>query len=184
MTIGDVLAAIAAIVALGATWAATVLLVALAFPTRTRRAQETLTASPGACLARGMGVALLLLVIAGTLGRHPAGPVRLLSYALWACLGALASLGSAGIARLIGARIQGVGAAMSPFASLTRGALVYATAGFLPIIGWFLITPIALLLSVGCAVTALHSRGSRSDVPVQNDTVPPPRLGGASEVPT
>lgn len=156
MTIGDVLAAIAAIFTLGATWAATILLVALAFPVRAQRAQEALVSSPGASLARGLGVALLFLAAAGALGHHPAGPVRLLAALLWACLGALTALGSAGIARLIGERIQTVGVSMSPFASLTRGTLVYVISGFLPIIGWFLVAPVALLLSLGSGVGALN----------------------------
>lgn len=156
MTIGDVLAAIAAIFAIGATWAAAILLVALAFPARAERAQEKLVSSPGASLARGLGVTVLFLLVAGALGRHPVGPVRLIAALLWAGLGLLTALGSAGIARLLGERIQAAGSSLPPFAALTRGTIVYVIAGFLPVIGWFLLAPIALLLSVGSAAAALR----------------------------
>jgi hypothetical protein len=163
MTIGDVLAAVAAIFALGATWAATLLLVALAFPARVRQIQERLVSSPGACLARGLGIVLLFLIIDVPLSQHPAGPLKLLSYILLAGLGTFAALGSAGIARLVGERIQGVGASMSPFASLTRGTILYVIAGFLPIIGWLFVTPIALLLSLGSAVTVSRRNPSPTE---------------------
>ena len=155
MTIGDVLAAIAAICVLGTTWGATLLLVALAAPLRAERAQAMLQSSPGACLARGFAVALLSVVVAAALGRQAAGPMRLLSGLVWAALGALAALGGAGIARLIGERIQSTGTQMSPFASLTRGTIVYVAAGFLPGVGWLLIAPVAVLLSLGSGVAVM-----------------------------
>lgn len=152
MTIGDVLAAIAAVCGVGATWAATVLLTALAFPARAERAQGALLLSPGACLGRGAGAALLGTLAVLVLNHSPLG--KLLSVLVVACLAALAALGSAGIVRLLGERIQTTGTSLSPFAALTRGTALYVVAGFLPVVGWFLIVPLALLLSVGSGVAA------------------------------
>ncbi|MBV9851403.1 MAG: hypothetical protein JO250_17170 [Armatimonadetes bacterium] len=156
MTIGDVLAAMGVLAAVGVGWAAALLLAALAFPERVRRAAEATVAAPGACLARGLGIFVATGVVAGALYHSPAGPVRLLGGALWAGLGLMAALGSAGIARLLGGRIQGVGTHMTPFAALTRGTALYVLAGYLPILGWFLIAPLALLFSLGGAWTALR----------------------------
>lgn len=156
MTIGDVLAVVAALAAVGIGWAATVLMVALAFPERARRAGEAIAGAPGVSLARGAGLFVAVAFVAGTLIHHAAGPVRLIGFALWAGLGLFAAVGSAGIARLLGERIQGVGTHMRPFAALTRGAALYVAAGFLPIIGWFLVAPLALLFSLGGAFAALR----------------------------
>ena len=187
MTIGDILAVIAFIFAVGATWAATILLASLAFPERARWAQERIVASPGASLGRGLGVLLVLGLLALVFGNLP-GPARLVSGALWASLGALAAVGSAGIARLLGERIQGVGSHMTPFATLTRGTVLYVAAGFLPIIGWFLVAPLALLLSLGGASWAVTAKPVRVSPPAPNpggtgDAVVPsvsPELGRGS----
>ena len=166
MTIGDVLAVIAAVLTLGTTLTATIVLLALAFPARTCRAQQALTASPGRCLARGAGVLLAMLLVAGTLGRHPAGPIRLLSWTLWAGLGALAALGSAGIARLLGERISQTGAVLSPFSALARGAGLSVLAGALPFIGWLFVAPATVLLALGCGTAALER--PKSVTPVEH----------------
>ncbi len=157
MTIGDVLAVMAAVFVLGATWAATILLTALAFPTRTARAQQKIVAGPGASLARGLGVGIVLGVLAAAFWSHP-GPARLIGGLFLAALGALAAIGSAGIARLVGERIQSVGSHMNPFATLTRGTILYVAAGFLPVVGWFLVAPVALLLSLGGGAGAILAR--------------------------
>lgn len=156
MTIGDVLAVVAAVVAVGLCWAATLLLTALAFPERARRAGEAVTSAPGRCLARGAGVFFVVGVLAFALMHSPAGPVRLVGDVAWGVLALFAAVGSAGIARLLGERVQAVGTHMTPFAALTRGTALYVLAGFLPVVGWFLIVPLALLFSLGGAVAALR----------------------------
>ncbi len=156
MTIGDVLAVIAGLGALGVCGGATLLLAALAFPERTRKAAEAITAAPGRCLGRGLGVLFLIGGIALALGHSAAGPVRLLGDVLWAGLFLVAALGGASIARLLGERIQADGTQMTPFAALTRGAALCVLAGFLPVVGWFLVTPLTALIALGGVCTVPH----------------------------
>ena len=175
MTIGDVLAVIALVLTLAAGWTATLLLAALAFPERVRRCGEAITASTGLCLARGAGMLILSAVIAGRLGHHAAGPVRLIAGAFWGGVGLVAALGSAGIARLLGGRIRQIGTDMTPFAALTRGTALYVLAGLLPVVGWFLITPLTAMISLGAAFAALRPVRSVREAP---PAVPPvPELG-------
>ena len=162
MTIGDVLAVMAAVFVVGATWAATILLAALAFPAKTTLAQQKIVSAPGASVARGLGLAVVLGILAAAFWSHP-GPARLIGGLLLATLGALAAVGSAGIARLVGERIQSVGSHMNPFATLTRGTILYVAAGFLPVIGWFLVAPAALLLSIGGGAAALLTRREKDN---------------------
>ena len=157
MTIGDVLAVIAGLLTVGAAWAATILIVALAFPARVAAAQDKLTASPGACLARGLGTTLVGGLLAALFWGAAAGGHRLLAGVVLGGLGLLAALGSAAMVRLLGERIDAMGSPMTPFASLTRASLLYATAGFLPVIGWFVLLPVALFLAVGSGVAVLRS---------------------------
>ena len=155
MTIGDVLAVTCGLTTVGAAWAAAILLFALAFPARTASAQTRLTAAPGVCLVRGLGVVLGSGLLAAICWNVAAGPVRLLAGVLASGIGLAAAVGSAGIIRLLGERIDALGSPMAPFASLTRAAILYVLAGFLPVVGWFLILPGALLLSVGSGIGAL-----------------------------
>jgi len=155
MTIGDILAVIAAVLLVGASWAATILTIALAFPARVAAAQAKLTAAPGVCLVRGLAVLLVSAVLAIALSKAAAGPVRGLALLLLGGLGVVAALGSAAVVRLLGARIDALGSPMTPFASLTRASVLYVAAGFLPVIGWGVVLPAALLLSVGSGVAVL-----------------------------
>ena len=155
MTIGDILAVIAAVLLVGASWAATILTIALAFPARVAAAQAKLTQSPGVCVMRGLATLLVSLVLAIVLSKAAAGPVRGLALLILGGLGVVAALGSAAVVRLLGARIDALGSPMTPFASLTRASVLYVAAGFLPVIGWGVVLPAALLLSVGSGVAVL-----------------------------
>ena len=155
MTLGDVLAVVAAVMLVGASWAAAILMVALAFPARVSEAQAKLTQFPGICLSRGLVVSGVGGVLAIALSQAPAGPVKLLAALILGALGIVAAIGSAAVVRLLGARIDALGSPMTPFASLTRASFLYVGAGFFPVIGTFAILPAALFLSVGCGLPAL-----------------------------
>jgi len=155
MTIGDILAVIAAVLLVGASWAAMILMIALAFPARVAAAQAKVTAAPGVCLLRGLTVLFAGLVLAAVLSKAAAGPARLLAVLVLGGLGVVAALGSAAVVRLLGARIDALGSPLTPFGSLTRASALYVAAGFLPVIGWGVVLPTALLLSLGSGVAVL-----------------------------
>ncbi len=154
MTIGDVLAAVAALLTLGASWGAAILLAALAFPARAARAQTRLTEHPWACLGRGVVVLTVCGLPALLLAQAP-GPVRLLLLFPLGLLAAGAVVGSAAAVRLLAGRIETVGSPLAPFAALTRATFLFVSAGFLPVFGWFLVLPAALLLALGAGLPAL-----------------------------
>lgn len=155
MTLGDILAVIAAVMLVGASWAATILTVALAFPAKVAAAQVKLTASPGWCAVRGLIVTAAAGLAALALSQAAAGPARLLAAVILGGLGIIAALGSAAAVRLLSGRIDALGSPMTPFASLTRASVLYVAVGFLPVVGWVGILPVTLILSVGCGVAVL-----------------------------
>ena len=163
MTIGDVLAILALILLVGSAWAATILVVSLAFPARVARAGAKLTAAPGRCAGRGLVVVLGVGLLALLLANGP-GPVKLLAAVVGGGLGLVAALGSAAMVRLLGGRIDAMGSPMAPYASLTRASVLYVTAGFLPVVGWFFVLPAALFLAVGSGVAVL--RAEKKPAPV------------------
>lgn len=155
MTIGDILAVIAAILLVAASWGSALILVALAFPSKVAAAERRIVSAPGASFGAGLATLVVVGIVAAVLNKSHAGPVRILAGALLTGLGILAALGSAAIVRLLSDRIQEIGAPMQPFATLTRGAILYVAAGFVPIFGWLLIMPVAACLSVGGGLSAL-----------------------------
>lgn len=156
MTLGDILAALAAIFIVGASWAAAILLVALAFPRPVARAETALREAPGRCAGVGSAIVLVCGLLAILLVNVAPGPLKLLGALLLGGLGLLAALGSAAIVRLVASRIDDLGSPLSHFGSLTRASVLYVCAGFLPILGWFFLIPAALLFSVGCGLAALR----------------------------
>jgi hypothetical protein len=167
MTIGDILAVIAAVLLLGASWAATLIMTALVFPSVVSRAETKILVSPASCIWRGIGAVVGVLFIATVL--HGAGPLRLISAALWCGLLLASAIGGASIVRLMGERIGALGSEMTPFARLTRSSALYVGAGFVPIVGWFVIAPIAALMTVGAGLAAL-----RADRKVKVEPILPP----------
>ena len=166
MTIGDILAVIAAVVLAGASWGATLIMTALLFPAAVSRAEEQITNKPGACIGRGIAAILAVTLFAALF--HAAGPLRLISGALWCALVLTAALGSSAIVRLMGERIGGIGSEMTPFARLTRASALYVGAGFVPVAGWFLLTPIAAIAAVGAGLPAMRKHRPVVVAPAQS----------------
>lgn len=156
MTLGDILAALAVVFIVGASWAAAILLAALAFPRPVARAKACLTTAPGRCAGAGTVALLVGGFPAFLLITFAPGPLKLLGAVLLGVLGLLSTLGSAAIVRLVASRIDDLGSSLTAFGSLTRASVLYVSAGFLPVLGWFFFLPAALLLSVGCGLSALH----------------------------
>lgn len=156
MTFGDVLAILAVVFIIGASWAAAILLIALAFSRPVARAEACLTTAPGRCAGVGTVALLVCGFPAFLLITTAPGPLKLLGAVLLGVLGLLSVLGSAAIVRLVASRIDDLGSPLTPFGSLTRSSVLYVSAGFLPVLGWFFFVPVALLLSVGCGLSALQ----------------------------
>ena len=76
MTIGDILAVIAAVLLAGASWGATLIMTSLLFPSAVNRAGEQLTSKPGACIGRGIGAIAAVAIVGAVF--HAAGPFRLI----------------------------------------------------------------------------------------------------------
>ncbi|BDI34505.1 hypothetical protein CCAX7_65560 [Capsulimonas corticalis] len=163
MTIGDILAVIAAVLATAGAWGALVLMVGLLCPARTERARAAIVERPGRCFAQGLGVAVVLGVLGIIVGQSAAGPLKIIAGALWGSLALMAALGGAAIAQIAGERIGNVGSHMAPFAQRTRAVALFVGAGLTPIVGWFVVTPVAALIGIGAAVSALKAQDRVSE---------------------
>ena len=166
MTIGDVLAVVAGVLAVGATLWAAIIAFALLFADRTTQAAGLLEQKPASVLRTGT----LVLIVAGVVGliliNQPIGLIKLVGWVMLAGLFALALLGSAGLARVVGERVRTGERRVGPFVGLCRGAGFVVAAGFLPLVGWFALFPVALVASLGASVIALRTNEATLPSPV------------------
>ena len=126
----------------------------LLFPNLVRRAQTRIEATPWKTFWLGLAVLIALLIPIFILLALPFGPAKFLGWMLIGGALALSSIGSAGLAALIGARLQPHGN-FSELGSFVRGAVILELAAFLPIIGWLFVWIPSLLLALGATTFAL-----------------------------
>jgi len=84
----------------------------------------------------------------------PYGPAKFVGWILLAASLALSTIGSAGIAAHLGTRL----ARQSNYSALggfVRGSVVLELAAFFPVLGWFFIWPLLLIMAFGVTGFAL-----------------------------
>ncbi|HEX8237138.1 MAG TPA: hypothetical protein VF600_14365 [Abditibacteriaceae bacterium] len=168
MTIGDVLAVVAGIGSTCVAAWALLLGMALLFHRRAGLAQQNFERSPWRVLATGF--VLALLGIGGTLVllNQPNGILKLAGWALLLGVLGLSALGASGLALLLGNCVQRSEPTMSDFGALLRGAGLLIAAALVPLLGWFFIVPLTIIMSAGAGWCALRGR-----VPAKNQAVIP-----------
>jgi len=148
----------------------------LLFPAPVERARRRLAQTPWRCFWVGAVTAGMASLPALVLLALPLGPAKLLGSLLLFAELAFASLGAAGIAAEIGQRLhhQSNGG-LSPASAFVRGAIILELAAAFPVIGWFIVIPIAVITAFGAAVFALIRREAQPAIQVTAD----PALSGS-----
>ncbi|MCB0010768.1 MAG: hypothetical protein KDE34_02680 [Anaerolineales bacterium] len=124
----------------------------LLLPRVTTRTAQRLSQTPVKSFFMGLPlVALLSLWIAMT-AQAAFGPLRFTAFAAALFGMGLGTLGAAGLARSLGARLEPMLSPASAMLNLLRGAVVYELACLFPIIGWFLFAPIVGTTVIGAAI--------------------------------
>lgn len=168
--LGDVLLFFGILLALGIALPGLLLAWTLLFPATIERARHHIQTTPWRCGAVGLAWLLVgSLVIAILLGA-PSGVTKLLGWLLLFAMLAQASLGAAGIAALMGQRMRQAGMQTSASGALLRGAIALELAVIVPLIGWFIVLPLATICALGAASLALRRR-PRVAAAVQQEAV-------------
>ncbi len=170
MTIGDVLATAAGILAACASLWAALLVTLLLFSSRTRAVAERIESHPWRCAGVGSLVLLSAGIVTVILVNQPNGLFKLLGWLSLAFLLALATFGSAGLSRVVAERIVTADSAVSPFRAAGYGAGLLVATGLFPVLGW-LIFAASLLTSLGAGALTLKRGRREKSLPV--DAVAP-----------
>ena len=154
MTLALVQAMVAILLTMIGTWTGLLVSVAFLLPGSAAKSEQLLSNEPWKCFWGGLCVAALMILGLIAAGAGPV-PVKLFGMAILMFVGTVAAIGSAGIAQTIGKRGEPDGTAAT-FGMLVRGSLVYSLALGFPFVGWFVFTPIALVVAAGAGVRALR----------------------------
>lgn len=143
-------------VVLPAVW----LLFGALWPSAVQRAQDRIPRRPYSTFFVGLGVSLLFTALVAILGQANLAPPALIVSAFglgWSLLGVSA------LARHVGSRLASPGdPAWKP---QLRGGVVLALSFLVPILGWLLLFPIALILGAGAATMAVFRRAPAAPAP-------------------
>ncbi|MDX1931293.1 MAG: hypothetical protein SFU56_01685 [Capsulimonadales bacterium] len=158
MTVGDVNAVVWTIGSTGVTLWTAIVGASVLFQDRARQAaaavenQGKKVAGVGAVMTFTAGLFALIAI------NQPNGLIKLIGWVLLAALMLLAILGSAGLATLTGERLCGMDRRLTRLGGVGRGAGILVAAGFLPFVGWFLLFPAMLMLSLGAGWAAIRRK--------------------------
>lgn len=129
-------------------------------PRRVARTRDVIQATPGRAFLIGLANALFFLVIAAILAQGGEGGGLLALIILLALL-ALAAVGLAGLVMLLRDRIYPHAADTAGLSLTVRTAVLLTLAALVPFLGWFVLTPLLLLLALGAALTAFVKRAGK-----------------------
>jgi hypothetical protein len=126
----------------------------LLFPNLVSRAQTRIAQSPASSFWLGLLLIIVLSIPIFILLALPFGPAKLIGWILLGASLAFSSIGSAGIAAHLGARLVQQ-SNISPVSGFIRGAVLLELAAFFPILGWLFIWIPLLITAFGATAFAL-----------------------------
>ena len=163
MSLGDVFSVVAALLGIGVTSWAFMVSCMLLFPARVERAAAVIERNAKSQFF--LGLCLLVPAIVGVVLSGLPNPVlKLLGLALIVSVLAVGAVGAAGIGFIAGKRLQPMSPSMDAYPAFIRGSAFIVTASMLPVLGWFLFGPAALIVSLGAGARALTVRIARPPV--------------------
>ncbi len=149
---------------------ALLLLLPFLIPNRVQRTRQVMQALPGRSFVIGLVNAIFFLVVALIFAQG--GDVGgLIAMIILLALLAFSAIGLAGLVVLLRERIypdvvelpQGLRASV-------KTAVLLVLAGLLPFVGWFVLTPILLLVGLGASIVVLVRRDRRAAPDHSSDT--------------
>lgn len=144
----------------------------LLFPSVVTRAQTRVEKTPWGTFGMGLVVLTAVVIPIIILFALPFGPAKFTGWILLAASLTVSSVGSAGIAAHIGKRLMNQ-SGLSALSGFIRGSVILELAAFFPILGWFFIWPLMLILAFGATGFALLNWMPREKTQISVATVSP-----------
>jgi hypothetical protein len=120
----------------------------LLFPIVVARAQARVERTPWGTFGMGLVLLVVLTIPIVVLLALPFGPAKFAGWILLAAALAVSSIGSAGIAAHLGERLKRQ-SGISALSGFVRGSVILELAAFFPVLGWFFIWPLLIIMAFG-----------------------------------
>lgn len=160
MTIGDVLGVTGLLFGLGICSWAVMMATAFLFPTRSKLARHALEENAGPTVFKGSMILAAGVLVSIVLLQIPNPLAKLIGWVLLVGMLAVSAVGSGGLAFLMGSRLREFQPGMTEYEAACRGAALVFLSALTPILGTFLIAPLALGASFGAGLHGLRVRAS------------------------
>ncbi len=158
----DVYAVFGTLLALGIAFPGLIFTWWLLFPGPAGRAEARLAHTPGRAFSFGLLLSVIVAVLVIILANLPLPGANLAAAGLVIITLAVAAVGAVGLTSQMAQRLsERSQAGLSPAAAFLRAAVALELAAAFPIIGWFLLIPLCLILCLGAAGLALLRRAPR-----------------------
>lgn len=164
VTIGDSFSIVATLAGVALTLWSFMLCCALLFPSKVEESRGYVSLSLGKTI--GSGVVAFLLGLVGMVVLQAANPFAKLAGMLivGAYLGCV-MVGAAGIAKLAADRLRTLTEQReSPFHAFSKASLYLVMAGMLPILGWFILAPLVMVIGGGAGFRSAISKQAVAEV--------------------
>ena len=118
-----------------------------------------------------------VIVFAIVVARVPGGVGAIISAAIICAFAMVSNAGVAGFATCIGERLASPADAARPWKSTLRGGIVLELSYLLPVLGWFVILPLSVIIGCGAAALSLMNL-SRLRTPAGSGSVGSAQVSG------
>jgi hypothetical protein len=126
----------------------------LLFPATVERARLRLERTPWQSFWLGGVLTAAFVIPTAILLALPFGPAKFMAWIVIAVALALSGIGAAGLAARMGERLDRLGN-FSAAGAFVRGAIVLELASFFPVVGWFVLFPLATVTALGASAFAI-----------------------------
>jgi len=155
MIMADVSAVFGTLLALGIAIPGLMLTWQLLFPKVVNRAETRLQTTPWKSFFGGLIVLAIFLTPILILFNLPGSFAQFLGFTGVFVGLTFASIGTAGLSKLMGVQLQKNGTSLTVTGVMVRGAVAMELAAIVPFIGWFIFLPLAFIASLGAVFFAL-----------------------------
>ena len=135
----------------------------LLFPALISRAQTRVDKTPMQTFWMGLVLIVAVTIPIIILLALPFGPAKFFGWILLGASLAISSIGSAGIAAHLGARLS-KHTSVTPLSGFIRGTVILELAAFFPLIGWLFVWIPALIIAFGATGFALLNWNPREKI--------------------
>ena len=152
----DVFAIFGTIVMMGIAFPGMLITWWLLFPNMIERSRWRVAQTPWACFWLGIAGTFILSIPITILLALPFGPAKFFgAVGIFIAL-AFASLGAAGIAAQMGNHLSGLSRSeLTEAGAFVRGAVAFELSAAFPVLGWFIVIPFGIIISMGAATFAI-----------------------------